>query len=155
MKTLINLTLTCLLILLGMYSKAQDANANDIKWKTNSIYGNLGIGGLYLTATGYYERIIFKPFEKRNISPLVKVGYGGYAEWAGRGDYFVARTGILTGIKKHHFETSIGITYYYKYDMVWPSILAGYRIQKPNSPFLFRTGIGFPEALYVGIGLSF
>lgn len=31
----------------------------------------------------------------------------------------------------------------------------GYRRQAPNSHFVFRAGIGWPEALYVGWGYAF
>jgi hypothetical protein len=31
----------------------------------------------------------------------------------------------------------------------------GYRYQKTNGHFMFRAGLGLPEALYVGIGVVF
>jgi len=31
----------------------------------------------------------------------------------------------------------------------------GYRMQKPNGHFIFRTGVGWPEALYIDLGVSF
>lgn len=36
-----------------------------------------------------------------------------------------------------------------------PDVAIGYRFQKPGSLFLFKIGIGYPKAIYVGIGLCF
>jgi hypothetical protein len=150
---------TCLFVLLLALSSAtcigQKDTLNNSEFNKNSIYGSVGSGGFYFTATAYYERLIFNPFEQNSISPLFKIGYGGYADWNGQSDYIIAQAGIITGINKHHFESSAGIVFYPKDEIIFPSILVGYRKQKPNSPFMFRTGLGFPEALYAGIGWTF
>ena len=155
MKAIKTFTLIFLLALISVTSFGQMESLDISEFDKNSVYGNVGIGGLYFTATAYYERLIFKPFEKNNISPILKIGYGGYADWNGQSDYLLAQAGIITGINKHHFESSAGLVYYPKDQTAFPSILVGYRKQKPNSPFLFRTGIGFPEAIYAGIGWTF
>lgn len=41
------------------------------------------------------------------------------------------------------------------YKTILPAFGAGYRYQKPNGKFLFRAGVGFPEAIHLGCGLSF
>ncbi|MGJ8661126.1 MAG: hypothetical protein ACSHXL_03745 [Bacteroidota bacterium] len=38
---------------------------------------------------------------------------------------------------------------------IFPSVSVGYRSQKPQKNYVFRTGIGWPEAIYVGWGFSF
>lgn len=36
-----------------------------------------------------------------------------------------------------------------------PSGSLGYRYQKPGAPILFRSGIGFPDAVYISLGVCF
>lgn len=42
-----------------------------------------------------------------------------------------------------------------EYQQILPAITIGYRYQKSTGGFLFRTGIGFPEIIYIGLGSSF
>ena len=39
--------------------------------------------------------------------------------------------------------------------LIIPAGAIGYRFQKPGGKFVFRTGIGFPESLYLSLGLCF
>lgn len=80
--------------------------------------------------------------------------------------------GLITGLdKRNHFEASIGLgwhyvnreassgTYFsnsaYQYSQFIPVANIGYRFQAPNKDFVFRTGVGFPELIYVGLGVAF
>jgi len=60
-------------------------------------------------------------------------------------------------LKKHHLEVGAGLVKSLEkyYDIIPLPGSIGNRIQKPNGHFIFRTGVGWPEALYFGLGLSF
>jgi hypothetical protein len=97
------------------------------------------------------------------VASFVKAGFGAWsAPNSGNdpgfmGSYFLSQYGILTGVKKHHFEVSAGFTKFFGAKNV-ETLLSGsigYRRQKPDSQFIFRTGVGWPETLYLGIGVSF
>ena len=87
---------------------------------------------------------------------------------------FSIRGGLLTGYdKRNHFEANIGLglanvveeaySGFYgsggssgsNYRAIYPVGNIGYRFQVPNKNFVFRTGVGFPELLYVGFGVAF
>tara|TARA_B100000963_G_C22191987_1_gene479239 strand:- start:66 stop:554 length:489 start_codon:yes stop_codon:yes gene_type:complete len=73
--------------------------------------------------------------------------------------------GLITGInKRKHFEASLGLgldMYRYpqstgfRYVEFAPIFNIGYRFQVPDESYVFRSGIGFPELIYLGFGLSF
>ena len=137
---------------------AQDVNsdAEDSKMYSNAIYGAIGVGGLWITATGYYERMLPRDAAKTNLSTFIKVGYGGVAYWEDQSGYIQAQFGILTGINKHHFEASAGyVKALDEFDLFPIAATIGYRIQKPKGHFVFRTGLGWPEAIYFGVCVSF
>jgi hypothetical protein len=87
---------------------------------------------------------------------------------------FSIRGGVLTGCQNNnHFEANLGAglanvidesySGFYgtggssasNYTAIYPVGNIGYRFQAPNKNFVFRTGIGFPELLYVGFGVAF
>ena len=73
--------------------------------------------------------------------------------------------GLITGInKRKHFEASLGLgldMYRYlhstgfRYVEFAPIFNIGYRFQVPDESYVFRSGIGYPELIYLGFGLSF
>ena len=73
--------------------------------------------------------------------------------------------GLITGLKKrNHFEASLGLGWdqvQYEsasgsgYNAYFPAVNIGYRFQKPNESFVFRSGVGLPELIYFGFGLAF
>jgi len=133
----------------------QKPNPSKTELNKNALYGNIGIGGFYLTATGYYERIVTQGVK---ISTFIKAGVGGYSLWLESGQFILAQYGILTGKKKHHLEIGAGPNYVINGDLQrTPPITAtvGWRIQKPGGNFIFRMGASWPEAIYVGLGISF
>lgn len=134
----------------------QQLTAQDTQFKKNTIYGSIGFAGLYGSATGYYERIIKQNMWSKNISSFVKVGYGGVAYWGGESTYLLAHYGVLTGIKTHHLEVSLGPIHYINNDLGIPvSANLAWRIQKPRKNFIFRIGLGLPESIYTGVGIAF
>ena len=125
---------------------------------SNAIYGNIGIGGLWFTPTGYYERMLRRNAQPSKISTFIKAGFGAAGYWEGESQYILGHYGILTGTKKHHLEVSAGFVKAIGegFDDFFPlSGLVGYRLQKPEGHFVFRTGVGWPEAFYLGLGVSF
>lgn len=96
----------------------------------------------------------------RKISSFVKGGIGGYAIWGTGGQYVLAQYGILTGAKKnHHLELGAGPLYFANGDLqdgeIPVTATVGWRKQKPGGKSIFRMGVSWPEALYVGLGVSF
>jgi len=155
--------LVIILLLISNNLAAQEVkpDANESKMFNNAIYGSIGIsmellGESWFTGTAYYERMFQKNAQTSNISTFVKAGYGSAAGWEYTSPYILGQFGILTGVKKHHLEVSGGfVKSLDDYDIFPLSGSIGYRIQKPDGHFIFRTGVGWPEALYFGLGVSF
>lgn len=138
--------------------KVTDENVQLISYK-NLVYGGIGSVLLYSPAYVYYERQLQERFLKSKFSSFVTVGTGAAAHWEGASEYFALRFGLLLGENTHHLETSLGTSYFYHGDMqdaIIPiSFTVGYRKMIPRQNFVFRTGIGWPESLYVSWGLRF
>ena len=119
----------------------------------NSINLSYGIAQAYFS----YERVFQGKVFGSSNSSIVDFGLGGVAYWEGASPYVISRFGILTGSGSRHFEAKLGVFGIFGPDMqgVLPSGAIGYRKQKPGSNFIFRTGIGFPDLLYVSWGVSF
>jgi len=153
------------LLLLSMYVLCsinsvfgQVENRQEVLLNKNAIYGNVGSGGLYFTATGYFERMIKQQMCNRNISSFVKIGFGGEVHWGEGGVYVLAQYGLLTGVKTHHLEIGLGPNFFISGDLKGElpiSGTVGWRIQKPGGNFIFRTGASWPEAIYIGLGFAF
>jgi len=122
----------------------------------NVIHGSLGVGPVF-SATVFYEHIFLQP-ENSRMAVFARGGYGVMAVLlADNSRYVLAQGGIITGKKNSHFEAALGACYLFDNNLEGyaPALSAGYRLQKPGGHFMFRTGLGFPEDLYVGIGVSF
>lgn len=152
-----NLLLLLLVLFSGSINSVfgQVENSQETAFNKNSVYGNVGVAGLYFTATGYYERLVA---QNSDISSFVKFGIGSYALWGEGGQYILAQYGILTGAKKHHLEIGAGLNTFLSGDLEGDFLplsgTIGWRIQKPGGNFIFRTGLSFPEAAYIGFGGS-
>ena len=126
--------------------------------RKHSIQGSVGTLGVYFSAIGTYEYIFWQN-KKTHLATFARAGYGGYAVLlATGGGVALFEGGILTGASKSHFEAAIGLSYFMPKDeneFTAPAASVGYRLQKPGGHFIFRTGLGYPEALYVGLGVAF
>lgn len=86
--------------------------------------------------------------------------------------YINNQYGFLLGKANSHFEVSIGPCYWryrdgHDWDTDFPGIklsdgylffpfpAVGWRYQKPDGHFVFRTGLSLPEAIYAGVGFVF
>ena len=122
----------------------------------NVIHGSVGVGPV-LSATIFYEHIFLQP-AGRGPAVYARGGYGSMAVLlADNSRYVLVQGGIITGRKNSHFEAALGAIYLFDNQLEGfaPALSAGYRLQKPGSHFMFRTGLGFPEDVYVGIGVCF
>jgi hypothetical protein len=154
MKTLL-LSFVTLLIATNMNAQ----NTEPIgQMNKNLIYGGLGTGGIYFPAYVYYERQLQDHFLNSKFSSFVTVGTGAAAHWDGASNYAAAKFGLLLGEQKAHLETAIGVSYFYLGDFTGTLPLAasvGYRANKPGKNYVFRTGVSWPEAVYVSWGFRF
>lgn len=132
----------------------------DTTLKNNAVYGVFGTMVLYISGTVFYERTI----RRAQNWPMVvfgRAGYGGYRAFlTDPGSYILVECGILTGAGKSHLEASLGMSYFGPNEDLGvgnftPALSFGYRRQWPGDEYVFRTGIGWPETLYIGFGFAF
>ena len=153
-KTLL-LSFTLLLTFNKMHAQTYDSIGRSNK---NLIYGGVGFGGLYFPAFVFYERQLQDHFLNTKFSSFVTVGTGAAAHWEGASTFATAKFGLLLGQQKAHLETAIGVNYFYKGDFTGTLPLAasiGYRANEPGKNYVFRTGVAWPEAIYVSWGFRF
>ncbi len=126
-------------------------------FKKNSIYGTLGAGYVF-DLTGSYEHMIFYPSDRKIQSIGIRLSVGpGTSVFATIMEYITAIT-ILTSKGNNHFEFGAGADFIKEKYTDWqivPAVNFGYRFQKPGGDYVFRTGTGFPELLYLGAGFCF
>ena len=131
-------------------------SAPPVDMNKNTFYATLAPGA-YSFILGSYERMILSNPESFITSSWLGIG-GGYGGEAFGGEFIALKafyTG-LTGAKNNHLEVNFGITYMYsKYSssIVTPLATIGYRYQKANGHFLFRAGGGWPENIFLSLGL--
>lgn len=148
--------LMIILFLIGFSTTGQGHPRQDTIAK-NSIYAYVGTT-LAVYATGFfYERNIYD-FERSVLT--ARGGAGVYAFlWGDYGHFLAVNAGQLFGKGNNHFEYNIGYTFfnppYTSYSEHYPSAYIGYRYQKPEGGFIFRTGFGWPEQVSIGAGISF
>ena len=120
----------------------------------NTFYATLAPGG-YSFILGSYERMIINNPESFITSSWLGIGGGLVAEFFGSGGIALKAfyTG-LTGANNNHLELNFGITYMSGVSSrVTPLATVGYRYQKANGHFLFRIGGGWPENVFLSLGL--
>ena len=161
-KRRLSLTIIMGSLLWCVNTYGQDTLGDSIKPKmlNNSINLSIGPGGilaLYVPAGIFYERMFQGERFLPKLTKFVDVGVGAVGYWEGESAFVFSRYGILTGHKKYHLEATLGAVGYLNGDIVGvlPAASIGMRRQKPNSHYVFRTGVGIPEAIYVSWGVSF
>jgi len=141
-----------------LFLSIHKATAQENTFNKNLIHTSIGSGGLYFSATVYYDRIIKQKMWNRNITSFIRVGYGSAVYYGSESSYLLTQYGILTGVKKHHLEVSVGPAYFTNRNLLGdysPTAALGWRYQKPGGNFIFRLGIAVPEAIYLGLGIAF
>ena len=152
--------LTGLLVFLTILVYCQDNTASTEKLKINksALYGGLGITPVYGHITVNYEYMFAQRPDKAFKYRGVRVGSGMYQYFADASLNTIISYMCLTGTENKHFELGLGVSYMHFTTLerryIAPAPNAGYRYQKPDGKFIFRTGIGFPELLYVSFGYA-
>lgn len=115
-----------------------------------------------------YERHLCAIGSKQRWNLYGRVIYGSAGSIGN--DYIQAALlpNLISGRGKNHFEFSLGPTYLFDWDegrsiLTRPShfvnifiqLNMGYRYQSPYKRFIFRTGTGYPELIYFGMGGTF
>ena len=148
-----------ILISLCSLTIAQEHVSSPVRFNKNSVYGTFGIGPMYGTLLGNYERALYQPSEKFLASIGVRVGVGRWVVWGDIGNHYIATFQVFSGKAKSHLEIGIGAVAnavpIHSTRILRPAGNLGYRFQKPGGVLLLRIGIGFPEALYLSLGLCF
>jgi len=147
----------------------------------NSLYLSAGTLGLWFTGSLNYERLVHTTDKKYHIDYFARINGGGFATWGSSGPATTLSVQGVFGEKTSHFETGLGIAWLFdklSYDIgvsnanypypgsepkptIWeysiflPAVTFGYRYQKPNGRFLFRTGLASPEGVYLSVGTAF
>jgi hypothetical protein len=166
LKRKILLILSVIFIVNNGYGQGYKSDIKPIGLKKNVIYATLGVdpGEFYGTLLGNYERMVIQ-FQNPFVNSLwVRVGAGPWVWWTGKGTNYVATISALTGRKGSHLETGAGVLFTYDSDrrsfhpLINDRHLAGnigFRFQKPEGLFVLRTGIGWPEFIYLSLGFCF
>jgi hypothetical protein len=125
-------------------------------YKKNVIHGSIAPDIVYVGAHGFYERLFF---QRKSFRSAVKIGYGGaFMPWVGFRHGPIIQLGLILGPNRSHFEINGGTIYLIEsstYQSFAPAVSVGYRRQGPKDKIIFRSGIGFPEGIYVSFGYAF
>ena len=145
--------------------------------RKNAVQASAGFGRVIAAYSVNYERLIVQFEDNSLIGLWGKAGVGGWAEYGNNGgDYQQLTVGLLTGKSSGHLELNFGGARMYNqqgFENYWmindpqakpvksnyvrwnPVGSLGYRFQKPDGGILFRTGLGYPEGVFIGLGASF
>lgn len=157
MKQLKTSLITILFFGISIIGHTQYIDSSGTRFHRNAIHGSLGNGGLYFSATLYYERMLKEDILGDKFFPFIQAGYGAEAHWEGDDRYIFARFGVLYGANTNHLELGVGPNFFLLGEMTGAFPVAGligWRIQKPNGNLIVRTGVALPEAFYLGLGIS-
>lgn len=139
----------------------------------NSLSFNIGTAILANGLGLKYERIIAR--KKLYYSISANVNFFRFSFFGAENHTVLSvSNGFITGIdERNHFDANVGLGWDYvnvesyggiygsggspasQYNQFLPVASFGYRYQVPNDGFIFRTGVGYPELLYISFGVSF
>ncbi|MEE3146177.1 MAG: hypothetical protein VX280_08415 [Bacteroidota bacterium] len=139
----------------------------------NSLSFNIGTAILANGLGLKYERIIARKQLYYSIS--ANVNFFRFSFFGAENHTVLSvSNGFITGIdERNHFDANVGLGWDYvnvesyggiygsggspasQYNQFLPVASFGYRYQVPNDGFIFRTGVGYPELLYISFGVSF
>ena len=149
------------------YCQEIKSDISPIGLKKNVIYGTLGveIEETYYSLMGNYERMILELPNSFFNSFWVRIGAGPWAAFdANGGINYVSTLSAVMGRRSAHLEIGSGVLFTYDsgekrfHPLVNDRYLAGnlgFRFQRPGGEFVFRTGIGWPEFMYLSLGFCF
>jgi len=178
MKKLILLIIFINILFLNTFSQSDSLSKSSYESK-NTIYVNLGVGGVSYTLNVNYERKIIQTNDAVLSSLWIKGQGGAWGAWDSEGTQFSFAAVGLSGQKNNHFEYGLGVSSLYDkagyrsemssynagHENEHPSKLdntdftvyanIGYRFQKTDGSIVFRTGLAYPEGLYLSFGFAF
>lgn len=120
----------------------------------------VGSAGTLIVASEFniaYERKLVA-FKKRTFNSIwLKGRYTRFSGWVDRdGASFIDISAMaLLGSRFSFTEIGAGIGVFPVQSSVYPTGSVGYRFQRGRGGIMFRTGMGFPEIFYVGVGYGF
>ena len=151
--------LLCILLIgySSIYSQQDSLRKSDNNYKMNLIHGSLGTMVLGYTANIFFDRLLSRIGKQNTTCTFVRIGYQNNIILTDpNGTAFILEGGIVTGKSYGHFEGALGVTYIQtENNVIRPAFSVGFRGQKPNGSFMFITGLGFPELLFFGVGITF
>ncbi|MEN8119248.1 MAG: hypothetical protein ABFS35_02835 [Bacteroidota bacterium] len=157
------ITIISLLVFIISTSHAQGDKVEIFQsGQKNLVYGSICIFGPGASANGNYERMIAERNNKFFKTYWFRISGGVYSAWEwGNGIHFITGVTMLSGSGKNHFEFNIGLTSIFDLassvdnQYIFPAGILGYRYQKKDGHFVFRSGLGFPEIVYFSFGFCF
>jgi len=155
---LINFAATWILVM-NAFGQTSAPDKSPSGLRKNAIHISGGTALVYASFTGYIDHLLFDSEGKKYQAMFMRVGYGQYGQIASDGGYHVLTQAVIVrGRNNGHFEGGLGVAFVDPEDEgdsrgpLEPAISVGYRWQKREGNFLFRTGLAYPESLYLGIG---
>jgi hypothetical protein len=149
------------------YSQGRKSELSSVRLKKNVIYGTLGVDieDVYITFLGNYEHMIFELPGSFFNSFWIRISAGPWAAFDSDGGInYVSTLSAVMGKRSAHLESGAGVLFTYNsstkrfHPLVNDRHLAGnlgFRFQRPGGYFVFRTGIGWPEFMYLSLGFCF
>jgi hypothetical protein len=157
MKTLLTVTISLLFSNLLFSQNFVDIESSSNSNKSNRV--NSGNNNLYLEGSLVIQSINYETkLYRSNLFQLnARLGFGYFNlfdEYESLGG--LAGLTFLLGRNNNHFETSLGVFVGSYFDANglegYPIITIGYKYQKPEGGFIFRSNIG---TLGIGVGLGY
>jgi hypothetical protein len=161
------LLLACLLLFEGITAGQDHESSGDGPGlNKNVIYGTAGFypESLYSNILINYERMLFRIPGSFFQSFWLRAGAGPWVAWGNKGSNYVSTLSVLMGRQGAHLEIGSGVVFTYNsyIDEFHPIVndrhlagFFGFRHQKPGGNFILRTGIGWPEGIYLSLGYCF
>jgi len=147
----------CVLVNCSILSQRASSKDEIRKFLPNALHGQIGSAFFFGNASIYYERLILRETNSGVPGPYFRCGYQHMMVLGYTGPTLAVEAGHILGRWNSHFEMNLGIhldiTGTTELFPVGSSI--AYRYQKPSGNFIFRTGLGFPNAVFFSLGLCF
>lgn len=147
-----------LILFVSMFSYSQEqASLKSSKEAKNGVVFSAGTVVLVSNLSASYERKLTSLGVQRESSLWIKARVSKFSGWIDidHGQFVDATLFTLLGSGRSFSELSLGIGMFPGDLDIMPTGSVGYRFQKKGGGIIFRTGAGYPEIFYVGLGYSF
>ena len=131
--------------------KREEKPTNNIALNRNAISLSAGYSVFIINASIGYENIFFERLSYLHQATYAKVNIGAYLSFDNSA-YGSLLGGYLIGKNNKFLDVSLGALMMYD-GYLLPAGEVAYRIQK--NKFQFRTGLGFPSGVFVGVATTF